>query len=161
MGSKGKVFDDEWESFKRVWGKDYPPAEDSMRHELWESNKALVERQNKQKEKSFTLALNEASDWTAEEVENFRLGYIDLDEGEGKTFPEREGRPDLLDHREAGLVTEVKGQGSCGSCWAFSATGEIGYPVSIAVHAGSSFQHYKEGVYNDPECVEGKLNHAV
>ena len=38
------------------------------RHELWESNKALVERQNKQKEKTFTLALNEASDWTAEEV---------------------------------------------------------------------------------------------
>ena len=38
------------------------------RHELWKSNKALVERQNKQKEKSFTLALNEASDWTAEEV---------------------------------------------------------------------------------------------
>ena len=82
-----------------------------------------------QKEKSFTLALNEASDWTEEEVslefkinhqicagikgfsnpcpsffesshfktyltcfifqkvQNFRLGYIDLDEGEGKTFP--------------------------------------------------------------------------
>ena len=38
------------------------------RHELWERNKALVERQNKQKEKTFTLALNEASDWTAEEV---------------------------------------------------------------------------------------------
>ena len=42
------------------------------RHELWESNKALVERQNKQKEKTFTLALNEASDWTAEEV---NLGF--------------------------------------------------------------------------------------
>jgi len=248
--SNAKVFDDEWESFKRVWGKDYPPAEDSLRHGLWKINKALVEKQNKKEEKSFTLALNEASDWTAEEVKSFRLGYIDLDEGEGKTFPERDGRPDLLDHREAGLVTEVKGQGSCGSCWAFSATGgiegvwalkvgelvsmseqqlldcapgscnggnmgpawdnakdgimseedypyerkegecrynrsqavasvtghesvahneydlekalyQIGYPISIAVHAGSSFQHYKEGVYNDPECVEGKLNHAV
>ena len=29
--SNGKVVDNEWESFKRVWGKDYPPAEDSLR----------------------------------------------------------------------------------------------------------------------------------
>jgi len=248
--SNGKLLDEEWESFKKVWGKEYKSGEDSLRHGLWQSNKALVENHNMKAEKSFTLALNEASDWTEEEVANFRLGYIDLDEGEGKTFPEKEGRPDLLDHREAGLVTEVKNQGHCGSCWAFSATGgiegvwakqvgellsvseqqlvdcahgscsggnmgnawdtakdgimseedypyehkdgecrynssqavasvtghesvahnehdlekalyQIGYPISIAVHAGSSFSHYKEGIYNDPECVEGKLNHAI
>merc|ERR1719370_2894920 len=94
--SNGKVIDDEWESFKKVWDKDYPSAEDSLRHGLWKSNKALVEKQNKQKEKSFTLALNEASDWTKEKVENFRLGYVDVYEGEGKTFPEREDRPDFL-----------------------------------------------------------------
>merc|ERR1711971_771655 len=96
--SNGKILNDEWESFKRVWGKEYQPDEDSLRHGLWESNKALVEKHNMQKEKSFTLALNEASDWNEEEVKNFRLGYIDLDEGEGKTFPDKEGRPDLLDH---------------------------------------------------------------
>jgi len=243
----GEVLADEWESFKKVWGKEYQPAEDSLRRGIWKRNKALVESH---KSNHFTLALNEASDWTADEVESFRLGYVDMEEGEGKTFSEIEERPDLLDHREAGLVTEVKNQGHCGSCWAFSATGgiegvwakkvgellsvseqqlvdcahgscsggnmgnawdtakdgimseedypyehkdgecrynssqavasvsghesvahnehdlekalyQIGYPISIAVHAGSSFQHYKEGVYNDPECVEGKLNHAV
>merc|ERR1712212_220215 len=84
--SNGKVLGHEWESFKKVWGKEYQPDEDLLRHSLWESNKALVENHNMKAEKSFTLALNEASDWTEEEVKNFRLGYIDFDEGEGKSW---------------------------------------------------------------------------
>merc|ERR1711890_4030 len=38
---------------------------------------------------------------------------------------------------------------------------EIGYPLSIAVHAGSSFQHYSSGVYHDGLCKYGQLNHAI
>jgi len=42
-----------------------------------------------------------------------------------------------------------------------AALAEIGYPISITISASSSWAHYESGVYDDPSCKEGKLDHAV
>merc|ERR1719204_1294528 len=43
---------------------------------------------------------------------------------EGK-FPHSSGFPQSWDCRDHGLVSTVRSQGSCGSCWAFAAVGAV------------------------------------
>merc|ERR1712080_79877 len=42
-----------------------------------------------------------------------------------------------------------------------SALYQVGYPISVVVHVGSSFQHYNGGIFSDPSCQYGQMNHAV
>ncbi|KAL5845178.1 hypothetical protein ACOSQ4_011136 [Xanthoceras sorbifolium] len=122
-----------FEAWCNEHGKTYSSEEEKQqRLKIFEDNYAFVTRHNdKMGNSSFSLSLNAFADLTHHE---FRASYLGL----AAAAPTDSGRrnvgepryvvrdvPASIDWRQKGSVTAVKDQGSCGACWAFSATGAI------------------------------------
>lgn len=87
---------------------------------------------------SWTKGINAWSDLTDDE---FYARYPPMEEQECSATNQKpylavsdENLPDHVDWREKGVVSSVKDQGSCGSCWTFSTTGT--FESHYAIHFG-------------------------
>ena len=100
-----------------------------IRYANWKKDHAEVALHNAKFGNEFTQAVNELSDLTDEEYKEFYLsGYLMAEEEESNStlyVPSNEPIPNNVDWRSQGLVTEIKNQGRCGSCYSFSATGAL------------------------------------
>jgi cathepsin L len=65
----------------------------------------------------------------------------------------RQSLPSSVDWRTKGVVSAMKNQGGCGSCWAFSATGTM---ESAAAIAGASLPNLSE--QNLVDCTKADYN---
>eukprot|EP00567_Pseudictyota_dubia_P000216 CAMPEP_0197465146 /NCGR_PEP_ID=MMETSP1175-20131217/64388_1 /TAXON_ID=1003142 /ORGANISM="Triceratium dubium, Strain CCMP147" /LENGTH=386 /DNA_ID=CAMNT_0043001151 /DNA_START=120 /DNA_END=1280 /DNA_ORIENTATION=+ len=172
-------FTDELKETFRRWmesfDKDYKSAEEKIeRMMIWLENHEMIERHNsKDPAPSYTLGHNQFSDLTHDEYKKMNfLGEHSpgmLSPPRVKIFDEtqlekkhKKKLPKTVDWVEKGAVTDVKNQGMCGSCWAFSAIGAIegAHFLDTGELVSLSEQEVLDCDTDDKACFGGLMDNA-
>jgi len=117
----------DFEDFIVKYGRVYATqAEHQKRFEIFKENAAKNEWKNSLKTGA-TYGVNKFADLSEEEFRTKYLTVMPLGDWQPANHAKVAPRaiPTSFDWRTLGAVTEVKNQGQCGSCWAFSTTGNL------------------------------------
>ncbi|XP_073461373.1 cathepsin W-like [Aquarana catesbeiana] len=139
----GTLYQAQFENFIQDFSKNYQSKEE-FQYRLSIFSKNLKEAKRLQKEElgTATYGVTKFSDLTDEEFAGYHLNLVDALPPDNLREYEIEAPPkqNSCDWRKAGVISEAKNQGKCGSCWAFASTANIealwgirGNPMNLSV----------------------------
>jgi len=153
-----------WTAWKQTNGRAYgTDSEEKYRMQVFNENYNFVQNFS---DDLMKVGLNGFADLTNEEFKKQYVGY------KGQQSAQKNVRtlstadlPDSMDWREHNAVTEVKNQGQCGSCWAFSTTGsmEARYFLAKGTLPRLSEQQFVDcagGSFGNQGCNGGLMDQA-
>jgi len=150
-----------FEQYLSEFAKVYPKSEHSKRQALFQVELEKVNKHNQEfqnGEHTWWMAINEFSDlfdheWTA--LKSGKAWHNIHAHPHVGRLGASHSNPSRKDWREEGVVTPVKNQGGCGSCWAFSAIEVVESHYMIATGETDVVfapQAYVNCVQNPQEC---------
>lgn len=155
-----------WVEFVKKFEKKYEDEEAAVRRAIFEDNFNWIQAQLAKGNSNYDIT--KFADLTNEEFKMYSRGYVrkafkglpslGFHEATNETLPES------INWVEKGAVTEVKNQGQCGSCWAFSSTGALEGAWQIASQKLVSLSEEElvdcSGSYGDMGCNGGEMDDA-
>ncbi|KAG9135606.1 hypothetical protein Leryth_002340 [Lithospermum erythrorhizon] len=152
--------------FAHKYGKRYSSVEEiKKKFEVFSESLRTIRLHNKKK-LSFTLGVNEFADLTWDEFRKHRLGAAQNCSATSKGSLKLPNvvLPEKKDWRDDGIVSPVKAQGGCGSCWTFSTTGALEAAYAQAFGKGISLSEQQlvdcAGAFNNFGCHGGLPSQA-
>merc|ERR1712018_610007 len=120
---------DEFKAVKEKFNKNYVnKKENAHRLNVFANNLQIINDHNNEADDgkhTFRMGVNQFTDLTEEE---WKQRFTKRENVKPRPITKSQptpGRPDSVDWREEGYVTEVQDQGNCGSCWAFGSNGAL------------------------------------
>jgi len=129
--------DSEFASFMVKYNKEYTLEELPQRIANYKQSKEIIAALNAKPGNKAIYGITKFSDMTPEEFKSTHKGYKASPNKKVDTAPASLTITDIptsYDWRTKNVVTPVKDQGQCGSCWAFSATEGVESAWALAGH---------------------------
>ncbi|KAL0443908.1 UNVERIFIED_CONTAM: Senescence-specific cysteine protease SAG12 [Sesamum latifolium] len=126
-GNVTESMEKRYKDWLKRYGRRYSSTDEwNLRFGIYQSNVQFIDFTNSQN-RGYSVIDNQFADMTNLEFQSIYLGYMnhgDSPKPQNSTF-NSSGLPLSVDWRKHKAVTPIKDQGSCGSCWAFSAVAAV------------------------------------